>query len=344
MAEGLVVSIVVLNYNGKEYLERYFESLLKINYPNTELILVDNGSTDGSVEFMREKFPSVIIVTTGKNLGCGGGFNAGMQQAKGDILVNLANDTAVHPEFANELVKIFQSDKKIGACVCKILHPDGKILDSAGDYLTISGFLFHRGNEEADHGQFDRVEDLFAGKGTAIAFKASVLREVGMFDSDMFVFFEDADLCWRIHLAGYRIVFVPQSIVYHYFGGVLGKTPKAMNDYHAFKNRILSLIKNLSFSRLFLVLLLHIMFCLGVVGFYFIKRNFQNGFAILRAISWNFSHLPYIWKKRREVQYKIRKVPNREFMPRVQKKFDSFYFLRLLNNYCGSWTRFWKAT
>lgn len=334
-----LVSVIVLNWNGKIFLEKCFCSLRKVTYPNLEVIMVDNNSNDGSVEYVRRSFPWVRIIQNTTNLGCGGGFNTGMRYAKGRYLINLANDTYVDPDFVTELVKVFERDPKIGGCVSKILLPDHETLDSAGDYLTTSGFLVHRGLSEKDYGQYDCIEEVFAGKGTAITFNADALHEVGMFDPDFFVFFEDADLCWRLHLRGYKVLFAPRSIVYHLVGGALGRVPQTINDFHAFKDRIMSLIQNLGCLNMFKIFLLHIGFCLGIVAFLTIKRKPYRALAIIRAILWNLTSLRHLWGKRKRVQNLVRAVPDKSFMKQTVKRLNLKSFYDLLRGYVVTWKR-----
>lgn len=339
MRENELVSVIVLNWNGKMFLEKCLTSLQKVTYHNREVIMVDNNSTDGSVEFVLKNFPWVKVIRNAENLGCGGGFNAGMSYAKGKYLINLANDTYVDPDFITELVKVFENAPTIGACISKILLPDHKTLDSAGDYLTALGFLFHRGLSEEDYGQYNQIDRVFAGKGTAIAFNASALREVGMFDPDFFVFFEDADLCWRLQLRGYKVLFVPKSIVYHLVGGALGRMQPAKNDFHAFKDRIMSLIQNLGALNLLKVLPLHVGFCLCIVSFLALKRKPYRALAVINAMWWNLTNLKHLWYKRKRVQKLIRKVPDESFMAHVVKKVDLNSFYTLLGGYAITWKR-----
>lgn len=334
-----LVSIIVLNWNGKIFLEKCFSSLQKVAYPNLEVIMVDNGSSDGSVEYVREKFPWVKVIQNAENLGCGRGFNTGMRHAKGAYLINLANDTYVEPDFVTELVKVFEKDPKIGACVSKILLPDHKTLDSAGDYLTTLGFLVHRGLSEKDEGQYNQIDEVFAGKGTAITFNARALENVGMFDPDFFVFFEDADLCWRLHLGGYKVIFVPKSIVYHLVGGALGTVNQATNDYRAFKNRIMSIIQNPGPLNLLKILPLHLGSCIGVAVFSAVKRKPDRALAIIRAMLWNLANLKHLWRKRKRIQSLIRKVRDENFMDQVITKVNFKSFYTLLSGYVVTWKR-----
>jgi len=326
-----LVSIIVLNWNQKEILARCFDSLKNINYDNFEVIMVDNGSIDGSVEYVRENYPWIRVIENGENLGCGCAFNIGMRYAKGKYLVNLANDTAVDPNFVSELVSIFEGDSSIGAIQSKIiLMKDYKTLDSAGDYLTKTGFLYHRGVYEKDDGQYDFVGEIFAGKGTALTFRKKVLDEIGMFDEDYFVFFEDADLCWRIWLAGYKVVYGYKSIVYHELGGAISKTPNAFNHYHSFKNRLNSLIKNLGTYELIKILPLHILLIEGLSVYYLFKRNLKMSLGLQKAIWWNIANIKKTIKKRKHIQHKIRKINDKQLMRDLKIKTKLSYYYKLM--------------
>jgi GT2 family glycosyltransferase len=204
--------------------------------------MVDNGSSDGSIEYVKNNFPSIKIVKNKTNKGVGSGFNSGISISQGKYIVNLANDTSVHPNFFDELVKVLEDDATIGACQHKILlMRDNKILDAVGSFLTQSGFLIHQGIFQEDE-QYDKVQEIFTAKGSAISFRRSVLDAVGVYDPEIFLYFEDVDLCWRIWLYGFKIVFVPKSAVYHCFGGTLPRIPSFYNDYQSFRNRLRTLL------------------------------------------------------------------------------------------------------
>ena len=217
-----LVSIVILNYNGKQFLYKNLTSVFQSDYPNFEVILVDNGSSDESVYFVKSHFGQTAklkIIVNSNNLGASEGRNIGIKHARGEILVFLDNDTFVHPQWLAKIVKAFREDRSIGAVQCKILRAENpELIDSTGGFLDYFAFATQRGLMELDVGQYNAQTEIFYAGG-AFAFKRAVLNEIGLFDPAYFVWYEETDLCWRTWLSGYRIVYLPNSIVYHYGSG-----------------------------------------------------------------------------------------------------------------------------
>lgn len=317
-----LVSIVVLNWNGKDFLEKCFSSLLDCKYGPKEIIMVDNGSTDGSIEYVENHFPSIKIVKNKTNKGVGSGFNSGISVSQGKYIVNLANDTSVHPNFIDEFVKVLENDETIGACQHKLLlMRDNKTLDAVGSFLTISGFLIHQGIFEKDE-HYDKVQEVFTAKGSAITFRRSVLNIVGVYDPEIFLYFEDVDLCWRIWLSGFKIVFIPNSVVYHHLGGALPRIPSFHSDYHSFKNRLRTLLIYLEVRNLIKILPLHISVCAGMFLFYLWKGKVLNAVSILNGMISNIVDFRKTFKKRLFVQKNIRRVTDEFLMPKITKKMN----------------------
>jgi len=220
--KDFLVSIVILNYNGKKFLNKNLTSVFQSDYPNFEVILVDNGSSDQSVNFVKSHFRQTAnfkIIVNSKNLGASEGRNIGIKNARGEIIVFLDNDTIVHPKWLTTIVHELKKDPSLGAVQCKILRAENpKLIDSTGGFLDYFAFATQRGLMEKDIGQYNTQTEIFYAGG-AFAFKRTVLNEIGLFDPDYFIWYEETDLCWRTWLAGYRIVYLPNSIVYHYGSG-----------------------------------------------------------------------------------------------------------------------------
>lgn len=222
------VTIVILNWNSKKHLSECLPSVFNQSYPNYEVILVDNGSTDGSVEFVRENYPQVKIIKLDKNYGTAKGYNIGIEEALKDENVRyiafLDNDTKADRNWLSELVKAAENDeemrKKVGMWASKILRMDNpKVIDTTGVILKWWGTTINRGRGEIDRGQFDNKLNIFCANTTSCLFKREMFEEVGLFDESFFADHELPDLAWRARKKGWKAKYVPTSIVYHRGGG-----------------------------------------------------------------------------------------------------------------------------
>jgi len=280
-------SIIVLNYNGKELLKDCFSSLRRINYPKEryEVIMVDNGSEDNSIEYVKKNFPWVKILALDKNYGFAEGNNKGINVAKGEYIVFLNNDTKVDKNWLIELVKVASSDEKIGIVGSKVLNfYNPKIIEYAGGYLDILGSPFHRGLNEIDKGQYDRIEEVFYVLGSSLLIKRNVLKKLKYcFDPSYFLYFEETDLCWRVKLLGYKVVYVPSSIVFHK-GGVTASKLKEKAIYYLYKNKILSFKKNLRAPLRQLILLLVVLRMFLTIIYRMLKREWKYGIYVFKYL------------------------------------------------------------
>jgi O-antigen biosynthesis protein len=212
------VTVMVLNWNGKALLASCLPPLLEQDYAGYEVVVIDNGSEDGSIDYVREQFPTAGILDNGENLGFSGGLNAGMRQAEGEIVVLLNNDVIVlGRDWLRQLVAPFRADKGVGITGCKLYFPDGKTLQHAGARLSYPlAFSEHFGYLEEDTGQYDRQMEVDYVTGAAVALSQEVIREVGLLDESFApIYFEEVDLCYRIRAAGYRVLYVPQAAAIH---------------------------------------------------------------------------------------------------------------------------------
>ena len=258
-----LVSIIITNWNGKEYLERCLSSVFNQSYKNIEVILVDDASRDGSVNYLKRNFLRAKIIVSEKHLGFAGVNNIGYKQSKGKYILFLNNDTEVTKDFLIKLINVLGSNKNIGGVQSKILFMDNSTrLDSVGAFLTNTGFLYHYGIKKKDSSKYNKQIDIYTAKGACMLFKREVLKKIEVdseiFDSEYYSYFEETDMCHRVWLAGYRIVFVPNSVIYHEMGGTAKKVDSAILQYHSFKNRINSYIKNLGIFALIRILPLHL--------------------------------------------------------------------------------------
>ena len=206
------------------------------------------------------------------------------REATGDYILFLNSDTTVEPLFLSELVEFMETHPDVGGCEPKILWmKDPSRLDSIGDYLTWTGMLYHDGYLAPDE-NLDSPFPIFSAKGACMMFRASVLREVGVFDEKYFAYFEETDLCWRVWLSGRKIYFVPQARIVHLLAGTSRSTDSYLINYHSFKNRIHSMLKNFGLLEALRVLPVHLVLCLGVTALYALQGHHRKAWAILSAI------------------------------------------------------------
>jgi GT2 family glycosyltransferase len=216
-----LVSIIILNWNGRHFLDDCLLSLKKQTYDNFEVIIVDNGSTDGSVSYIKDKYSDfVLLIENPVNLGFAAGNNIGIKASAGKYIILLNNDTKVEPDFINQMAIAAQKDDKVGMCAAKIyLDCDGKYLDTAGHLIYRDGLNRGRGRLEQDHGQFEDLEEVFFPSGSAALYKRDMLEETGLFDEDFFAYGDDTDLGIKCRLFGWKCLYVPGAVVWHKLSG-----------------------------------------------------------------------------------------------------------------------------
>ena len=211
-----MASVIVLAWNGIDYLETCLNSILAQEHASFEVIVVDNGSKDGSPDFVQQHFPQVKLIRNDRNLGFAAGNNVGLRAANGDILVLLNQDTEVQPSWLAALVHTF-SDPGIGLVGCKLLYPDGTIQHAGGFLQGARSETSHKGRHMVDDGQLDRLVDADFVTGAALGISRSALATVGLLDEAFFpAYYEDIDWCYRTRAAGFRVVYEPRAVAVHH--------------------------------------------------------------------------------------------------------------------------------
>lgn len=336
-----LVSIIIVNFNGNKFLQPCLRSLTMQDYNNIEIILVDNGSTDGSVQYISKTFPYIKLIRLQKNIGFAGANNIGFKKATGKYVLLLNNDTKVRADFLSRLIEVFERDSTIGAAQSKLLVMDNPVLlDSVGAYLTPTGFLYHYGYAKKDGVFYDKEIPTYSAKGASMMVRMSALKKVlvkgNMFDPDYFAYFEETDLCHRIWLSGYKILYVPSSIVLHKMGATSSQMNNSFVQFHSFKNRINSYIKNLGGLSLTIILPLHLSICLLYAIVCVFSNNRSVAKSIVKAIVWNIIKLPDTLRKRLFIQHNIRKVSDRVLLPQIMKypRLPYYYYMMVgVENY-----------
>ncbi len=275
-----LVSVIIVNYNGKAFLEKCLSSLMKQTYPAIEIILVDNGSADNSIWFVKGEYPSVRIIATKENLGFAKGNNVGIKESKGEMIATLNNDTEVTPEWVEELVKAMDSNKKVGMCASKMLFmKNPQMINSTGICISRSGACWDRGMSERDRGQYESLEEIFGPCAGAAMYRKSMLEEIGLFDEDFHAYMEDTDLAFRGRLAGWKCLYVPRAVVYHVHGGTGGYASN-YTIYYGNRNIIWNCFKNFPAQLLITSLPWIIGRNVAVIPYYILKGY---GITILRS-------------------------------------------------------------
>jgi len=241
----LTASIIIPNYNGLRFLPTCLNALRAQTYPAnlTEVILVDDASTDDSVTFVHENYPEVKIVRLTHNSGLAAGCNAGAALAQGELLVMLNNDTEVEPGWLAALVEAAATHPKAGSIASKMLLFDRRdVLHNAGDIVGVDGIPRNRGVWEVDRGQFDRDLSIFGGCGGGVCYRREAWEQAGGFDERLFMYLEDVDLAWRLHLLGWDAIFAPDARLYHHVSATGGG---ALASYYTGRNTIWVIAKDM---------------------------------------------------------------------------------------------------
>ena len=250
------VAIVILNWNGQNYLEKFLPSLLATAYDNKEIIVADNGSTDGSVSLLQQHFPQIKLIRFNENNGFAKGYNVALKNIQADYYAIINSDIEVLPGWLTPLINLLEQDKLNAACQPKLLSYKNRNLfeyaGGAGGWLDSFGYPFARGRVfdicEEDKGQYDTTERVFWVTGAAMVIRRSVFNEMKGFDEYFFAHQEEIDLCWRMQLAGYKLYCCPSSVVYHVGGGTLPRG-NSLKTYLNFRNNQIMLYKNLPWSQ-----------------------------------------------------------------------------------------------
>jgi GT2 family glycosyltransferase len=250
------VAIVILNWNGIKYLQQFLPSVLATDYTNLEIVVADNGSTDGSMEFVQKNYSTIRVIGFRRNLGFAKGYNQALKQVDAEYYVLLNSDVEVESSWVKNMLALIESDKSIAACQPKILSfANRKLFDyagAAGGWIDRFGYPFAKGRIfdicEEDRGQYNDASLIFWCSGAALFIRSEVFRQAGGFDEYFFAHQEEIDLCWRIQYLGHKLSSCPQAVVYHVGGGTLprGNTKKT---YLNFRNNLIMLAKNLPWSQ-----------------------------------------------------------------------------------------------
>lgn len=336
--EKYKVSAVIVNYDGKQYVDKCVASIFESGYTDMEVIVVDNGSVDGSVEYLKEKYAAygerLKVLALDKNYGPSYARNEGAKLVEGKYIGFLDNDTEVEKNWAESAIAEFEKDEKIGIIQCKlILSKEREKLDYVGEYIGQNGFLVQRAQAaEVDHGQYDQKVEILAAKSAGMFIRKDAFEKIGGFDPDYFIYVEETDLGWRSWLAGYKAMFLPESVVYHEFGTstvILGNNKNNYNaKFHGCKNYILTLSKNLEMKNILKILPLHTFLWIGLGWFALLtKGDYCSFWWIHKAVGWNILNIGKNLEKRRQIQ-SARVISDDDLFKVVMRKKPFLYYIQ----------------
>lgn len=299
-----LISVVIINYNGKKWLKKCLNSLTKQTYKNFEIIFVDNASKDKSVSYVRANFPKIKIIINKKNYGFAKGNNIGVKKAKGEYIVLLNNDTYVEKDYLENFIKAFDEIPHLAVAQSKIVLMDNpKRIDACGSFWTNSTFLYHYGfGKDAALAKYNNAYPIFTVKGASMIIKKSIIDTIGLFDDDFWCYYEETDFCHRAWIAGYECWYYPGALAYHHAGGTSKGFDNAYIQFHNFKNKLLSFLKNYQIRSLFFILPSYFLVNLALMLYYFIQLKFGHIFSLFKAFYWNIIHFSGTMIKRQVVQ------------------------------------------
>ncbi|MFN6944348.1 MAG: glycosyltransferase family 2 protein [Cytophagaceae bacterium] len=308
------IAIVILNWNGRKHLETFLPSVSRYS-EGAAIYVADNNSTDTSIEFIKENYPSIKLLQFTSNNGFCKGYNDALFQIEAEYYVLLNSDVEVTEHWLEPMLSLMESDESIAACQPKILDWKNReyfeYAGAAGGFVDKLGYPFCRGriflNLEKDLGQYNDIREIFWATGASLFVRARCYKELGGLDEDFFAHMEEIDICWRMKLAGYKIMYCGQSTVYHVGAATLSKS-SPRKTYLNFRNSLFVIYKNLPAHKLFTTILIRLILD-GIAGIKFMfSDSYKHVLAILHAHYSFYKNIPTLQKKRREFGNENKKI------------------------------------
>ncbi len=302
------VAVVILNWNGIKHLREFLPSVLASTWPNLDVIVGDNGSTDGSAEFLQQYFPSVQVIKNDNNYGFTGGYNRVLQRVEADYFILLNSDVEVHNGWVEPIISLMESDPLIAAAAPKIKSYAEKNYfehaGAAGGFIDYLGYPFCRGRMfyeiEEDRGQYEQSGEVFWASGAAMFVKKEYWVMADGFDDRFFAHMEEIDLCWRLKNMGLKVMYCAESEVYHVGGGTLN-TENPFKTYLNFRNNLLLLKNNLPFWKALFIISIRIFMDLLAIFRFLNEGKRKDAWAVSRA------HQNFVWQIFKSGSPKVRK-------------------------------------
>jgi GT2 family glycosyltransferase len=284
------VAVVILNWNGISFLKRFLQSVVETNYSNLQVVVGDNASTDGSVDYLTNTFPEVTVIINDKNYGFAEGYNRVLKKVTADYFILLNSDVSVPSNWISPVIALMELDPRVAAAQPKIKWFDDQskfeYAGAAGGFLDRYGFPFCRGRifdvNEVDEGQYNDATEIFWASGAALFVKRKCWEEVGGLDPALFAHMEEIDVCWRLKNLGYRIIFCPDAEVYHVGGGTLN-VENPFKTYLNFRNNLFILQKNLKLNEAYFILFLRFWIDFVALLHFVASGKFKHAAAVSKA-------------------------------------------------------------
>jgi len=314
MSSTPLISVIIPNWNGKQFLAECIDSLKEQTFHDFEIILVDNGSTDGSAEFAVERYGEFVrIIRNKKNLGFTGGNNVGIQAARGEYIVLLNNDTWAAPTWLEELVKTTYLDRPIGMWASKVYsYYKRNQIEAVGELIYWDGLSRSRGQYEQEQGQYEEMGEIFFPPGCGGMYRKVVFEEIGLFDEDFFAYGDDAEIGIRARLAGWKCVYVPKAVLYHKNSGSTGQY-SPFKAFYVERNRFWITLKYfpspLLFLSIFFTFYRFVLQAYGALTHQGAAGKFTKIYSplkliviLLKAYALGIFCLPHMWEKRKRLK------------------------------------------
>ncbi len=322
------IAVVILNYNGKRFLERFLPIVVSRSSRLAEIVVADNNSSDGSVELMRNSFPDVRLIINPSNGGFATGYNLALKQIDCEYYVLLNSDIEVSENWLEPLLQMMDADPEIAACQPKLLSFADKAYfeyaGAAGGFIDKFGYPFCRGrlfqHLEKDEGQYDKPVEVFWASGACMFVRAKLYHQMGGLDDGFFAHMEEIDFCWRLKNQGYKIMFCPYSAVYHIGGGTLPKN-SPRKTYLNFRNNLTMLYKNLPASSFTYVILTRLLLDMVASFKFLVEGGWGDFFAVVRAHA-------HFYRKQRALRIKRRAIHPKHVSRIYQRNIVIEYFIR----------------
>jgi len=303
-------AVVILNWNGSKFLQQFLHGIIQNSKNVADVIIADNASTDGSIEFLRKEFPDLTVIRNSRNEGFSKGYNEALRLIQADYYILLNSDIEVTPGWITPLITMMERDKSIAICQPKIKSYSERekfeYAGAAGGFIDKFGYPFCRGrlfqSLETDHGQYDQEAEIFWATGACMAVRASNFKQLDGFDDDFFAHMEEIDLCWRAKNQGIKIMYCPHSEVFHIGAGTLPRK-SALKTYLNIRNNIMMLYKNLPRKRLYIVLGLRCILDMMAALKFLVDGGIKDFWAVFRAY-WSFySRIRRHYRKRKKLYH-----------------------------------------
>lgn len=303
------VAVVILNYNGKHFLEKFLSNILEHSSLVAKVIVADNASTDDSIAFLTQHFPEIQIIINEENGGFAKGYNDALRHVEADYYILLNSDVEVTPGWIEPVIGLMESNKDIVIAQPKILDFNSKkhfeYAGAAGGFIDFLGYPFCRGRVfntlEADNGQYDSNAEIFWATGACMFIKSKIFHELGGFDSTFFAHMEEIDLCWRARNRGLKVACCAKSTVYHVGGGTLNKiSPR--KTFLNFRNNLMMFVKNTTGRFLYLKIFIRILLDLVAAAKFFLEGEARHSLSVFKAHKAFFNSWPALLRERKQLE------------------------------------------